>query len=112
MANWGLIELVESAVHAGELDLAADAFERLSEMTSASGTEWALGIESRSRALLNGHGSRGPVPRSDRQSRPNPDPRQRARAHLMYGEWLRSQDRRLEARQHLCTAHDQLAAVS
>lgn len=52
-ANWGLTELVEAAARSGVTEPAADALERLSAMTRASGTDWALGIEARSRALLS-----------------------------------------------------------
>ena len=51
--RWSLVELVEAAARSGEPELASDALERLSETTRASGTDWALGVEARSRALLS-----------------------------------------------------------
>ncbi|AWB92600.1 helix-turn-helix transcriptional regulator [Aeromicrobium chenweiae] len=101
------VELVEAAVRAGETSTAAEMFARLQEETSASGTDWALGIESRSRALL----SEGPqaerlylkaIERLGR-TRMRAD---LARAHLLYGEWLRRERRRIDARAQLRIAHD------
>ncbi len=103
--NWAAVELIEAAVRTGNAGAAASALGRLSEMTGAAGTEWALGIEARSRALL----SRGKtadnlyheaVARLGR-TRIRPD---LARAHLLFGEWLRRERRRSEAREHLHTA--------
>jgi hypothetical protein len=51
--NWGLMELIEAAARSDTIELAADALEQLSEMTRASSTDWALGVEARSRALLS-----------------------------------------------------------
>ncbi|HJX19895.1 MAG TPA: hypothetical protein VJ454_02820, partial [Steroidobacteraceae bacterium] len=51
--NWGLVELIEAAARSGEPELAVDALGRLSQTTAASGTDWARGIEARSRALLS-----------------------------------------------------------
>jgi DNA-binding NarL/FixJ family response regulator len=107
-----LPELVEAAVRAGNLEKAAQALRRLSKTTHASATEWALGIEAQSRALV----SRGEtaevhyVEAIERLGRT----RVRiglARAHLLYGEWLRREHRRMDARQHLHAAHDMLAAM-
>jgi hypothetical protein len=53
LATWGLVELIEAAARSGEPDLGADALDRLSQTTAVSGTDWALGIEARSRALLS-----------------------------------------------------------
>ena len=105
-ANWGLAELVESAARSGAADAAADALEQLSRMTNASGTDWAIGIASRSRALLIDDATaedhyQDAVARLGR-TRARAD---LARAHLLYGEWLRRQGRRLDARHHLRTAH-------
>jgi DNA-binding CsgD family transcriptional regulator len=106
-ANWGLTELVEAASRSGMTELAADALERLSEMTRASRTDWAFGVESRSRALLSDGGA---AERLYRQAIEHLD-RTRVRmelgrAHLLYGEWLRREQRRVDAREHLHTAHD------
>jgi DNA-binding CsgD family transcriptional regulator len=110
--NWGLTELIEAAARLGDGELAADAFARLSEMTSASGTEWALGIEARSRALLSNDNSAEPLYREAierlRRTRVRAE---LARATLLYGEWLRRRGRRLDAREQLRAAHEMFAAM-
>jgi DNA-binding CsgD family transcriptional regulator len=106
-SNWGLVELVEAADRSGNAEAAADALERLSETTRASGTDWALGIEACSRALLSEGEAAEDLYRDaiDRLGRT----RVRvalARAHLLYGEWLRRVRRRVDAREELRTAHE------
>jgi DNA-binding CsgD family transcriptional regulator len=105
--GWSLAELVEAAVRGGQPARASDALQRLSEITRASGTDWALGTEARSRALLSEgetaeHYYREAIERLGR-TRMRPA---LARAHLLYGEWLRSENRRRDARAELRTAHD------
>ena len=112
MSMWPMPELVEAAVRAGDLELARDALERLAETTQPCGNDVALGIEARCRALLS-HGAdaddryREAISRLSR-TRLRPE---LARAHLVYGEWLRREDRRLHAREQLRTAHDMFAAI-
>jgi DNA-binding CsgD family transcriptional regulator len=111
--NWGLTELIEAATRLGNRELAADAFARLSEMTSASGTEWALGVEARSRALLSDDGSAEPHYREaiERLGRTRVRA-ELARAMLLYGEWLRRRrGRRLDARAQLRAAHEMFTAM-
>jgi DNA-binding CsgD family transcriptional regulator len=110
--NWAVVELIEAAARTGNAGTAATALGRLAEMTSAAGTEWALGIEARSRALLSAGAAadslyREAVARLDR-TRLRPD---LARAHLLFGEWLRRERRRSEARHHLHTALEMLESI-
>jgi DNA-binding CsgD family transcriptional regulator len=105
-SNWGMIELIEAAVRAGTPELAADAHSHLVDMTRASGTEWALGLAARSGALLT-EGRRAEdlyVEAIDRLGRCRMVV-DLARAHLLHGEWLRRQRRRLDARKELRVAH-------
>ena len=110
--GWSLAELVEAAVRSGQPARAADALRRLSETTRASGTDWALGTEARSRALLSEgqtaeNGYREAIERLGR-TRMRPAV---ARARLLYGEWLRRENRRRDARAELRTAHDLFTAM-
>jgi DNA-binding CsgD family transcriptional regulator len=108
VATWGLVELelIEAAARSGEAILAADALGRLSEITAASGTDWALGVEARSRALLNDGAAAETLYREAIERLARTRVRvELARAHLVYGEWLRRERRRLDARQQLRRAH-------
>jgi DNA-binding CsgD family transcriptional regulator len=106
-AGWALPELVEAAVRVGDTAAATEALDKLTEMTTASGTDWGLGVEARSRALLSAGADaeafyRDAIRLCDR-GRLLPD---MARAHLLYGEWLRRQRRRVDARSELRRAYD------
>ena len=109
ISNWALIELVEAAARTGDADRAADALRRLSEQARASGTDWALGIEARSRALLTDDEAdyREAIERLTRGG----VGAFAARSHLIYGEWLRRARRRADARRELRTAHEQFVAM-
>ncbi|MCU1448247.1 MAG: ATP-dependent transcriptional regulator, MalT-like, LuxR family, partial [Acidimicrobiales bacterium] len=106
-ATWALVELIEAATRSGKAALAADALQRLSVATSACGTDWALGTEARSRALLSdGEAAerlyREALARLGRTRVPTA----LARAHLLYGEWLRRERRRTDAREQLRIAFE------
>jgi ATP/maltotriose-dependent transcriptional regulator MalT len=107
VAGWAIAELVEAAIRSGATERAADAFERLAESTRASGTEWALGVEARSRALLSEGEAAEELYREAIDRLGNTRVRAAlARAHLVYGEWLRRERRRLDARKQLRIAHE------
>jgi DNA-binding CsgD family transcriptional regulator len=110
--EWGLVELIEAAVRSGKPEPAAGALRRLSEVTRASGTDWGLGIEARSRALLSDDDAAERLYREaiERLARTRIRA-ELARAHLLYGEWLRREKRRLDAREQLRTAHEMLTAM-
>ncbi|MEU6657557.1 BREX system ATP-binding domain-containing protein [Streptomyces sp. NPDC046821] len=109
---WALPELIEAAVRSGDPSLATEAMTTLAHSTRAGGTDFGLGIEARSRALLSDGESADQLYREaiERLSRTNYRP-DLGRAHLLYGEWLRRQGRRTAARTHLQEAHDLLAAI-
>ncbi|MFH8561463.1 AAA family ATPase [Streptomyces sp. NPDC017988] len=109
VVGFALAELVEAAARSGAPDAAGAALGRLEERAGASGTDWALGVLARSRALL----CDGPA--ADRLYREAIEHLGRSRiavhlsrAHLVYGEWLRRENRRVDAREHLRTAHEML----
>ena len=110
--GWCLAELVEAGVRSGELDAAEGAFARLSERTQATGTDWALGVEACSRALLSDGAGAEPLYREaiERLGRGR-GVVQLARARLLYGEWLRREQRRVDAREELRAAHDTFARI-
>jgi ATP/maltotriose-dependent transcriptional regulator MalT len=112
LSAWVLPELIEAAVRSGNPERAVGPLRELSEMSRASGTEWALGIESRSRALLNQGEMAERLYREaiERLSRTRVR-LELARAHLVYGEWLRRERRRVDAREQLRIAHEMLIAM-
>jgi DNA-binding CsgD family transcriptional regulator len=104
--DWGLVELIEAAARSGKAELAVDAVGRLSPATAASGTDWALGLEARSRALLTEGEAAEPLYRRAIEALGRTRVRvELARAHLLYGEWLRRERRGLDAREQLHRAH-------
>jgi len=110
--GWALVELTEAGARSGTREIAAAALDRLAERARASSTEWALGIEARPRALL----SDGQVAEALYREGIKRLARTRiavhlARAHLLYGEWLRRENRRVDARQQLRAAHEMFSRI-
>ena len=112
LSSIGLPELVEACVRDGHPELAAVALEQFRPHALASGTPWAVGLEARSRALT----STGPA--AEQHYREAIDSLRRcrvathlARTHLVYGEWLRREGRRQDARDQLRTAHEMLSEM-
>ena len=109
---WALPELIEAAVRSGNPRMAGDALARLTDAAQAGGTDFGLGIKARSHALLS-KGARAEClyrEAVDRLGRTQLRP-ELARAHLLYGEWLRRENRRADARAQLRTAHELLSAL-
>jgi DNA-binding CsgD family transcriptional regulator len=109
---WSLVELVEAGVRSGDTAAAAGALDRLSARTQASGTDWALGVEAASRALLS-DGREAEVLFCEAVERLA---RSRgvvhlARARLLYGEWLRREHRRVDARAQLRAAYETFSEI-
>ena len=109
---WALPELIEASVRSAKTDIGVGGLERLAEATAPAATDWARGIEARSRALLSEGDAADALYHEaiDRLGRARLRP-ELARAHLLYGEWLRREGRRAEARAQLRSAHDMLAAI-
>jgi DNA-binding CsgD family transcriptional regulator len=106
---WTMVELIEAATRSGREARAASALELLSETTRASGTPWARGIEARSRALLaEGEAAETLYREAIQHLRPTRLRVDLARTHLLYGEWLRRERRRVDARTELRMAHELL----
>jgi DNA-binding CsgD family transcriptional regulator/tetratricopeptide (TPR) repeat protein len=111
--SWGvLVELVEAAVRVGQRHRAVDAYARITETTQATRTDWALGIEARCRALLSQGQAADTAYREavDRLSRTRIRG-ELARAHLLYGEWLRRRNHRVKAREQLRTSHQMFTTM-
>ena len=105
-------ELIEAAARCGNRPLAQHALEWLAEMAHATGTEWALGTEARSRALLSDGEAADSLYREAIERLQRTRVRvELARAHLLYGEWLRRKRRRLDARDQLRSAHEMLTGM-
>ncbi len=111
-AMWALPDLIEAASRSGQAGLAAGALGRLAEATSVGQTDWGLGTYARCRALLAGREEAEDWYREavDRLSRTGIRT-ELARAHLLYGEWLRREGRRSDARARLRTAYELFAAI-
>ena len=112
VSTWTAIELVEAATRSDERQVAQAALERVDAATSFAGTESALGILARCRALLSDRKGAEELYQEalERLGRTRLRP-ELARAHLLYGEWLRREGRRVDAREQLRTAHEMLVAI-
>ena len=112
VAMWSLSELIEAARRTGDEDAAAQALVRLSEHTRDCESKWGLGIEARARALLaeGDAAERLYLEAIERlsETRLRPD---LARARLLYGEWLRRENRRTDAREQLRAAHEEFVSM-
>ncbi len=112
MSSTVMAEIVEAAARIGRPEEAARALQQIAEMAHASGTDWIVGMEARSRALVIDGNDAEPlykhaIERLDRTCVRG----ELARAHLLYGEWLRRQNRRVDARQQLRQAHEMLTSM-
>jgi DNA-binding CsgD family transcriptional regulator len=109
---WAAIELLEAATRSDEPEVARAAHDRIAAATAVAPTDWALGIQARSRALLSEGRSAERLYREgiERLGRTRLRP-ELARAHLLYGEWLRRANRRVDARAQLRAAYDQLTSI-
>jgi DNA-binding CsgD family transcriptional regulator len=112
VSMWALPELIEAGARSGDTRIAGDALARLAVITQAGGTDFGLGIEARSRALVSDPEAAEGLYREaiGRLGRTRLRP-ELARAHLLYGEWLRRENRRVDARAQLRTAHEMLDAM-
>jgi DNA-binding CsgD family transcriptional regulator len=106
VSSWALPELIEASVRTDNAAAGREALDRLTEVAAAADTEWASAIEARSRALLSDGAAAEACYREaiNRLSRTELRP-ELARAHLLYGEWLRRQNRRAAARVELRIAY-------
>jgi DNA-binding CsgD family transcriptional regulator len=111
-SGWALPELVEAATRCEQFGPAQNALKRLAAATQPGGTDWGLGLEARSRALLSQGAAADELYREavDRLGRARLRP-ELARAHLLYGEWLRREARRVDARSQLRAAHQQFTSI-
>jgi DNA-binding CsgD family transcriptional regulator len=111
-STWIGTELIESAARSGHPERAARALENLREMASAAGTDWVLGVAARCRALLaNGETAEDLYRASIGHLQRTRQPVELARSHLVYGEWLRREGRRIDARQQLRIAREMFDAI-
>ena len=107
-----LAELIEAAVRSGQAARAIGPLAHFGELAHAAGTDWALGTYARGAALLAEGATAERLYREaiERLSRIHtPGSQTLARAHLLYGEWLRREHRRVDAREHLRIAHAMFA---
>jgi DNA-binding CsgD family transcriptional regulator len=107
LSMWVASEFIEAAVRSGKAERAVGPLARLTEIAEANGTDWALGLRAARAAMLAEGAAAGDLYREaiERLSRTRILAAQ-ARAHVLYGEWLRRENRRVDAREHLRVAHE------
>jgi DNA-binding CsgD family transcriptional regulator len=112
VSTFALPELIEAAARTGNTPLAVAAIDELAETTRPGGTDWGLGTEARCRALVSEGQAAERLYREaiERLGRTRLRP-ELARAHLLYGQWLRRENRRIDAREQLRTAYDMLSDI-
>jgi DNA-binding CsgD family transcriptional regulator len=112
VSSWALSELIEAATRSNEADVAREAVDRLATITAVANNDWSLGLAARARALVSGGeiAQRLYLEAIERLSKTRLRPEQ-ARAHLLYGEWLRRENHRVEARAELRLAHEMFVAI-
>jgi ATP/maltotriose-dependent transcriptional regulator MalT len=112
VAGWALCELVEAAARSGDVELAESALARIAERNEVVSTDWGLGLEARGRALLTEDETADGLYREaiERLGRTPLRP-ELARAHLLYGEWLRREGRSADAQLQLRTAYELCADI-
>jgi DNA-binding CsgD family transcriptional regulator len=111
VTGWALVELIEACVRAGDDARARDALRQLSAYT-LDDADWAAGVEARCRALIvEGDAAEDWYAEAVARLARTPLKTELARAHLLYGEWLRRKGRRVDARRQLGTAYDMFAAM-
>ncbi|WP_204772954.1 helix-turn-helix transcriptional regulator [Leifsonia flava] len=112
LASWSMVEQVEAAACSGHPERAVEPMRRLTEMAKACSTDWILGVAARSEALLAEEEDAEVLHRTAIEHLERTQMRTDwARAQLLYGEWLRRQDRRTESRKHLRQAHDAFTEI-
>ena len=112
VSSWALTELVEAAARCGRPEAASNALERLAEMARVCGTDWVLGVDARARALVAGAADAENLYCDAIEHLGRTRFRtELARARLLYGEWLRREKRRVDARVQLRAAHDQFTSI-
>ena len=112
ISTWALPELIEAATRTGQMARAVEALQRLVAETSVTDSDWGLGIQARARTLVSDgeEAERSYREAIERLGRTHLRP-ELARAHLLYGEWLRRENRRTDAREQLRTAHDMMSVI-
>jgi DNA-binding CsgD family transcriptional regulator len=112
VSGWALPELIEAATRIDRTQLAAQGVERLAQATSIGDSYWGLGIYARSRALVSeGEAAEGSYREAIGRLSRTQLRTELARAHLLYGEWLRRENCRVDARDQLRFAHDLFKSI-